>query len=100
MAYPSELQPNDGMHPWSAGVRCVAVTRMTRSLDFYLALGCEVASTADGWVLLRAESEQFVLAQSPAVRSARAPVLRVRTGDLVALGRRLKHVGATVGAPS
>lgn len=98
MSQPVRSGPDQEKCSWPAGVRQVASRRMSRSLDFYRALGFDVASTADGWVLLRAAGDQFVLVQSSAREPARAPVLHLCATDLAGVGGRLVAAGAAVGA--
>lgn len=81
------------------------VTDMTRSLGFYLDLGCEVRAAADGWALLHSAEACFVLLDAatpgpdwrarsrtgpPAADTAR---IRLRTPHLRALRRRLRASG-------
>lgn len=44
-----------------AGVLALAVSSISRSLNFYLRLGCEVTCAADGWVQLGLDRTSFVL---------------------------------------
>jgi len=113
----------DAEGPWAdlgvSGRRdepCIRVAEVTRSLDFYLDLGCEVRSAADGWVLLHCGLATFVLVQAtpPAARAVPAPAplrrpprrrrgpriagspqagLRLTTSDVRALRRRLLAEG-------
>ena len=71
---------------------------MSRSLDFYLALGCEIRSAADGWVLLDHSSTQFVLAQIPAAQTRLRPArwIRLTTPDIQAVRRRMLTLGIPV----
>lgn len=85
------------------------VVDMARSLGFYLGLGCEVGTAADGWALLRCGEASFVLlhagapgpgwrARSQWGRRAAAPLLspsrvRLPTPDIRALRRRLLAAG-------
>lgn len=52
----------DGARPaWPGEPPRARVADMGRSLEFYLHLGCEVRSAADGWALLGCGSTAFVL---------------------------------------
>lgn len=97
----------------SSVVRHVVTRRISRSVDFYLALGLEVASTTDGWVLLRADTgridtgridtgwidtENIELEHRPESLRRAALVLYVYAADPEALRRRLVAAGAPVGA--
>lgn len=85
---------------WPAGVPRARVALVTRSLDFYFALGCEVRSAADGWALLCCGRSSLVLIQatpranSPVdLRIAASPLVRLGTPDVRALLRRLLAEG-------
>lgn len=77
------------------------VTRMTRSLDFYLALGCEVRRAANGWVELAWEQTRFVLVQAaprtaqPVVSGTGPAFVHLTTPDAPALRRSLLALGIT-----
>ncbi|GLZ39899.1 hypothetical protein [Actinokineospora sp. NBRC 105648] len=85
-----------------AGARRVRVRQMDRSLDFYLALGFDVSSTADGWVLLRTRSarvrsEDVVLVHDPEIRARPTTVLGVCATEVAALRSQLRACGAVIG---
>ncbi|MBW0115951.1 VOC family protein [Pseudonocardia abyssalis] len=74
---------------------------MTRSLDFYLRLGCDVVRAADGWVLLRCQAVTFVLVQAGRRTPSGEPVaedpwIRLGARDVRALRRRLLGEGVPV----
>jgi hypothetical protein len=82
----------------------VQVADMARSLDFYLALGCEVRSAADGWALMSCARASFVLLHvtdpasgwappPPTDRHPLHPPVRLSTSDIRALRRRLLATG-------
>lgn len=57
----------DRREPMMQSQQATAVVHgMSPALDFYLALGFEVHSVADGWVLLRAGITELVLVESTA----------------------------------
>lgn len=89
----------------------LTVIDMACSLDFYLALGCEVRCAADGWVLLAHGARTLfvftVAAPGPGWRArsqphrqpgGSTPQIRLSTPDLRALRRRLLTTGIPVGA--
>ncbi len=75
------------------------VAQMARSLDFYLALGCEVRRAADGWGELAWEQTWFVLVHaeprtaSPVGSGAGPAFVRLSTPDVRALRRGLLAQG-------
>lgn len=88
---------------WPIGPPRAWVEQMARSLDFYLALGCEVRCAADGWALLHSGPTVFVLIQITTTtrtrpRSTGPPIpapgwVRLTTPDIRALRRRLLNEG-------
>ena len=86
-------------------MRWVATRRIDRSLDFYLALGLHVASTTDGWALLRADidkiaTDDIILEHRPQPRITAALVLHVHTTGLEALHRQMTKAGVPVAPES
>lgn len=83
------------------GTARATVAQVGRSLDFYLALGCEVRRAADGWVELVWEQTRFVLVQAAARRAslvasgAAPPFVQLMTPDVGALRRHLLAQGIT-----
>lgn len=83
------------------GTARATVAQMDRSLDFYLALGCEVRRAADGWVELAWTQTRFVLIHGAArpvlpVGSGAGPAfVRLSTPDVRALRRDLLARGIT-----
>ena len=78
----------------------VWVARISRSLDFYLGLGCEVRCAADGWVLLGCGRTLFVLIQITAATQTHPRPnhwVRLTPPDYRALRRRLLTDGAWAG---
>lgn len=79
------------------------VADIARSLDFYLALGCEVLRAADGWALLSCGEVSFVLTQAPGPTPgggscprnppAGHPWVRLKTPEVRTLRRRLLRDG-------
>ena len=68
---------------------------MARSLDFYLALGCDVRRAADGWGLRVSGADRFLLSAGPAAGARHTatrrlvltvPDVRASWGRLVAAG--------------
>lgn len=61
---------NVGVHAgapcWPARLPRALVAVMSRSLDFYLDLGCEVRSAADGWAVINDGAHSLVLIQGAA----------------------------------
>lgn len=88
-----------------AGEPWVQVADISRSLAFFLDLGCEVRRAADGWVRLSGGPASFGLVQSAALRSLGSPprrdgaaaLVRLTTPDIRALRRRLLACGVPAG---
>lgn len=80
------------------------VAQMACSLDFYLGLGCEIGTAADGWALLRHGTSTFVLVQAaePPRRGSMGsgPWVRLSHPDVRALRRQLLSAGVPVGPVS
>lgn len=92
--------PLGGRFPTGA----LRVADMSRALDFFLDLDCEVRQAADGWALLCGGAAPFVLFRSGNVRTLTVlprPELvrlqvRLTTSDIRALRRRIVARGAPV----
>jgi len=91
MELPSDEHGRHDEQRWPQDVPWVPVRQLSRALDFYLTLGFEVASTADGWVLLRAGDSRVVLAHRHDGRTpATSRMLHVWTTNLAELRQRLQ----------
>ncbi|MGI8814327.1 MAG: hypothetical protein ACR2G2_03290 [Pseudonocardia sp.] len=81
-----------------ARVPILKVSDMMRSLDFYLALGCEVDCAADGWVQLRLGHSRLVIspATGPIAQTGASLALHTEDGQapihLMAMGGVLTSV--------
>ncbi|MDQ2706774.1 MAG: hypothetical protein M3Z25_03715 [Actinomycetota bacterium] len=72
---------------------------MSRSLDFYQSLGCEVAGVADGWVQLRLCRARLVLYQSDAPVSPAAASVVLHATDGHPLVHLLTLAGVLTAVP-
>jgi len=82
-----------GPHWSMPDVPHLTVSHIPRAIDFYLALGCEVALVADGWVRLRQAEARFVLVRGYGDDGGRPGVLGLTSPDLDGLRRRLLALG-------
>ncbi|MEU3628317.1 hypothetical protein BS329_40875 [Amycolatopsis coloradensis] len=79
--------------PISVELQCVPAIHLARSLRFYLALGCEVHRSGDGWVRLRNAGTVFVLVHGGPGAGPGIVVPELSTGNLLRLCCRLWMAG-------